>query len=110
MKRIFEIEGTPVGEGVARRVFFHNELSWRRSYAFLCPFCGRVWARASLPSYSFLAWYVSCRDCPPYLSDEIPGSLWLEGEQEFIDSWPEAVWRRELSLLLTHQTERQEAV
>ena len=110
MKRNFEIEGHRLGEGEAKKVFTHDVLGWRRSYAFLCPFCGRVWARASLPNQVFLAWHKSCGDCPPYLPDDIPGSLWIPGEAEFLASWPEAVWRRELSLLLNAaQTERQEA-
>lgn len=94
MKVNFEIEGMSRGNG---NILSPTPLA--RSYAFLCPHCGRVWSRAST-GQPFMALHTPCRDCPPYLDDDVPGSLFVDWEPEFMASWSIDVWKWEFEVQL----------
>lgn len=93
--QILEIEGQ-VYEALPRP---HNS----PSYAWFCPVCGEVWARA-ITGGRFAVWTRPCsKHLDPLLpSLAIPGSIWLAWDTDFTDSLSRELVSRELLLLLAH--------
>ena len=82
-----------------------------RSYLFICPTCGEVWAKADITysrltrevkrtPYQLLA--IGCGQHPQH-SQEIGGSLWLSWDSDFTDSLSQDFLYRELFLHLKPQ-------
>ena len=99
MIRVFEIEGQVLGMGESGITHNHHEPVLPPSYAFLCPHCGRTWARVRTGERLFFAQHIPCRECPEY-AGFIPGSVWLEWSPEYLASLPPLVVQRELMLHL----------
>ena len=99
MFREFIISGKSFGSAPVEWERIHGELYPPRSYALCCPACGEMWAKLPAEGGSWMFMSVRCEGCGNgsiSLWDWVPES-----------SWPEAVWRRELDLLLkATQTER----
>jgi hypothetical protein len=49
-----------MGDSPREAEFIHAELQSPLSYAYFCPECGEVWARAVIPSRRFMVWTIPC--------------------------------------------------
>ena len=70
------------------------------SYAWFCPVCAEIWARAVVATHRF---HVMTHPCEKHLEPmspmlQVSGSLLLPMEESFNESLPEALVRRELEL------------
>jgi len=81
------------------------------SYLFFCPACGEVWAKCPVTQVGTGTRQVQqfdsvrhlCRKCwLPHADDrwQIPGSLLLDFDEEFVGALPEEVLKRELLLAI----------
>jgi len=70
------------------------------SYAWACPTCGEVWARAFLPGRPFFFFTHPCEEHEDLLIPSliVSGSILLPGETSFNSSLPPEAWKRELLL------------
>lgn len=95
----FIIEGKHLGIAQRELVFSHADIHAARSYAFVCPVCGDLWAKCPVldgaKEQQYMVWTKACRKHPRH-GLEIPGSLQLSWEQEFTEAFPEAVVKWEL--------------
>lgn len=71
------------------------------SYAFFCPTCAEVWARAGIIDRKFFVFHVPCRK-HTYDGIPVPGSLWNCGDKDFLEALPHDVLCRELSVHLDY--------
>ncbi len=74
------------------------------SYAWGCPRCGEIWARAKVANRPWQFIHHVCESCiddliPTYT---IPGSIYLSWDAGFNSSLGEALWLRELELHIKH--------
>lgn len=72
------------------------------SFAFFCPYCGQVWARAHCEGRVYRVWAVECSRHPAPSWTQVAGSLWLEWDKEFTACFPPAVMEREVQIHLAH--------
>ena len=86
--------------GACERPWIHVHESFEppRSYAYLCPECGDVWAKAAIEHQTFLALHRACPKHRPRSGEQVSGSLWLEWDHPFTNCLPPAVLRREFDL------------
>ena len=101
----FEVEETPMGTGMSPSVLCHNEIQAPNSYAFFCPNCGRVWAKADAGNGQASTWVVQTHPCdlePTTNYFQVPGSIWLPLRPEYIQSLSRQVLEREFQLHLNH--------
>lgn len=64
--------------------------------AYLCPFCGRVWARRAVrPATQWMALRRSCAKCPGELFIR-PGSIMQSWDHNFAENLPREVLEYEL--------------
>lgn len=75
------------------------------SYAWACPVCGKVWARASVPGtyYSFITHPCEAHEDPLVPSLLIPGSLLSHHDADFNASLSLELWQREVLLHIAHK-------
>jgi hypothetical protein len=72
-------------------------------YAWFCPTCGDIWARAVVEGCSFQLIHMPCVLHPhPFPTREPAGSLYIFWDQLFLDTLPLALLHRELLLHLNH--------
>ena len=71
------------------------------SFAFFCPVCAEVWARAGIPDERFFAFHVPCRK-HTYDGVKVPGSLYACGDVDFLKALPADVLLREFLLHLDY--------
>jgi hypothetical protein len=71
------------------------------SYAFFCPVCAEVWARAVIFDTQFFCFHKPCRK-HHVDAGGIPGSLWMPMEPEFTSSLDGEVLKREFLLHLDY--------
>ena len=95
----FIVEGQWLGQAPRGLKRIHETFEPPRGYAFLCPTCGDVWAKAPVEQQTFLALHSPCSKHPGWYGT-LPGSLWSEYDEEFNASFPPAVLRREFDLHL----------
>ncbi len=91
-----------MGTGQSPSVLVHNEVRAPLSYAWFCPKCGRIWAKAAVEGQEFM---VMTQPCDLETADNyfiVPGSLWLTLRPEYIQSLPREVLLREFQLHLNH--------
>lgn len=74
------------GRTEASYVRIHETSALPNSIAYICPFCGNLWARAM---YTFngtpARWFpymASCKSCPPYAFDSPSGIIALGGMRD----------------------------
>lgn len=75
----------------------HSTLQKPISFACFCPVCGDVWARVVIPDTKFFCYHIACSK-HHYDGSPTAGSLWITMEQDFIDTMPFEVLKRELLL------------
>ena len=82
-------------------IWVHAERAAPRSYAFFCPVCGDTWASCAVRHQQtgqielFTVWEVPCKY--HYTdSQRVPGSLWLQWDKDFTDSFPPDLMKWEL--------------
>jgi len=104
----FIVDGEWLGEAPRASEAVNDQRQPPRSLGMVCPHCAEIWARCpvSLPGGApnpFQFWTKACRKCPTPSTHGrgIYGSLLLEWEQDFLASWPDAMWLRELALHLS---------
>lgn len=100
----FIVDGMWLGESPRSWQTLYDAPHKPNSYAFVCPCCAVTWALCpvTLPGgkphrFQFIS--RACRKCPTGFDrgQGIYGSLFDSAyDQEFIDAFPENVWRREL--------------
>lgn len=82
----------------------HGELHAPCSYAYCCPECGEIWARAVVLGQDFQFLHMNCEVHPsrwlPALC--VPGSLLIPMDDPFNESLPLDLWRREARLHIRH--------
>ena len=91
-----------LGEGQCRTVFIHGDLAPPLSFAFFCPLHGDIWARAVVADRP---WQMFRKLCPKHEATsyyDVPGSIWLALEPEYLAAMPRSVLLREFTLHLNH--------
>jgi hypothetical protein len=106
----FIVDGQWLGQSPRGWQRLYDVLHPPNSYAFACPHCAALWAHCPVTMASggephrFQFIVKACRKCPTGFDrgQGIYGSL-LDAsfDQEFIDAFPEAVWKRELQHYLS---------
>ena len=82
----------------------HGEVQPPYQYAYLCPHCGRVWARRGVtPATKWMALHRSCASCPGERFTQ-PGSIVQLWDRFFISQLPRAILERELLLEVEKET------
>ena len=71
------------------------------SYAFFCPVCAEVWARAVIFGVDFFVLHIPCRK-HTYSGIKVPGSLYPAGDADFLAALPREILLRELLLHLDY--------
>ena len=71
------------------------------SYAFFCPVCVEIWARAVIFDSSCFCFHVPCKK-HAYPGIKVPGSLYPAGDPDFLSAMPREVLQRELLLHLDY--------
>ena len=71
------------------------------SYAFFCPVCADIWARALIFDTDWFCFHVPCKK-HAYAGIKVPGSLYSAGDVDFLQSLPSEVLTRELLLHLDY--------
>lgn len=101
-KQEFIVEGKWLGECMRGPVVVHEALLPPRSYAFFCPTCGKLWARAPVwktiegnECFYFNVWTLGCQKHSLGMFS-IPGSLFLTWDKPFNDNFPDEVLAWEL--------------
>jgi len=78
-----------------RRV--HEEMQRPPSYAWFCPECAEIWARALVEGSSFQVITYPCEQHRDrFVGILVSGSILLPFDLEFNDSLPVEAWRREV--------------
>jgi hypothetical protein len=98
----FEVNDTPMGTGQSTLVLCHGQIQEPYSFAWFCPVCARVWAKATVAGQRFMVFTVPC---DLELVDNwlvVPGSIWLGLWPEYLKSLSHEVLVREFSLHLAH--------
>jgi hypothetical protein len=91
-----------MGTGVSPSVLVHNEVQEPCSFAWFCPVCGRIWAKAVVEGQRFMVVTQPCDLEPVDNYYIVPGSLWLTLRPEYTKSLPREVLLREFQLHLAH--------
>jgi len=92
-----------MGTGMSPSVLVHSEVQAPYSFAWFCPECGRIWAKAVVDGAHFMVANQPCeqhKGLPNYFI--VPGSLWLSLRPEFIQSLSREVLEREFRIHLAH--------
>lgn len=99
----FSVYGERLGFADRVPVCVHAEMQVPYSYTFVCQTCGEVWAKAFIREQVYLPLRTPCPQHPgSWLLDGPPGSMWLDWDKAFTDSFSDAVVRREFLLHLEH--------
>lgn len=98
----FFVEGRYLGEAPRSLIFAQETPQPPIGYVFFCPVCGELWAvcpvvKANGSLRGFFAWTRLCRKHPPS-GNQIPGSIWITWEEDFIKAFPRDVLLREFEL------------
>ena len=101
-QRAFFLGDKFLGAGPAEDYFCHGELRPPWSIAYFCPVCGTVWARVITTDQPFHVYTLSCEAHPSAWEHEIHGSLWIDWDKDFTNSFPPELLRREAILHLDH--------
>jgi len=95
-KLVFELQGSPCGDGEAPPV----PTGWRH-YLYLCPKCGDVWARVCNSSAIWEEWHARHVLCPKHPHGVRPaGSLYVPGDHELLQALPPVLLQREFNIAL----------
>ena len=79
----------------------HAQAHTPYSYAFCCPKCGEVWARAGVEGNS--QWSFLQRACSKHSEGlQVPGSVWLSWDRDFTNAFPLELLLRELHLHINY--------
>ena len=97
--RHFLVEGRYLGAHPARKRVIHELLAPPVGYSFFCTECGKLWAECPVDGARFMVWARPCAEHKP-TSFDVPGSLIMGWEPEFVSDFPPDVWARELRLHL----------
>lgn len=97
----FFVEGRSLGSCPRYPIHQHGHPDKPQSFAFFCPVCAEVWARAVIFDTKFRVFTVPCRK---HTHDgwRVPGSLWLPLELDFIAAFSGEVLKREFLLHLDY--------
>lgn len=102
----FIVHGKPLGTALRKPKQVHEELQAPTSYAFFCPHCAELWARCPVVATVggrteiWQVFRMACRACPSYSYQGIAGSMLLNWDEPFNNSFPLEVLRREFQLHL----------
>lgn len=88
----FILEGRYCGSAPRQMTSRHGPAQVPPSYAFFCPVCAEVWARCPVEVVAgspekFMVWTKACRRHYHH-SLEVPGSIHLDWDKEFTESFP----------------------
>lgn len=83
-------------------VLCHGQVQEPHGFAWFCPVCARVWAKATVAGERFMVMTHPCDLEPADNQYTIPGSIWLTLRPEFIKSLSHEVLLREFALHLAH--------
>lgn len=112
-RQLFFIEGRLLGDCPRAFVLVHAEIQQPASALFFCRKCGEVFARCPIlhpggKSTHWQSFAKLCRKCSGD-STEVPGSLWLSWDKEFLGALPMPVlqWEleRHLDFYASHEKE-----
>lgn len=94
------------GEVIARGNVSHDDVHGQPfppdSFAYVCPFCGDVWAKVKVEGRPFVSWLISCESHPPPYAGVVAGSLWLGWDRAFNLCLPREVLVREVEMHIKH--------
>ena len=91
-----------MGTGQSPSVLVHNEVRAPLSYAWFCPNCGRIWAKAEVNGQPYMVMTQPCDLELPTNYFIVPGSIWLTLRPEYLQSLSREVLEREFQLHLNH--------
>ena len=95
-RQLFFVEGQLLGSALRAPVLVHTELVPPASGLWFCQHCGEVYAKAPVVDEStghptpWQSYRGLCRKCAalsPFAS-EIPGSIWLSWDRDFLAALP----------------------
>lgn len=91
--------------GLRSSIFAGGIVQYPHSYAWACPVCAEIWARASVPDsfYSFITHPCEAHEDPLVPSLLVPGSLLSLHDEGFNASLPVELWQREVLLHIAHK-------
>ncbi|HWI68101.1 MAG TPA: hypothetical protein VNS88_06950 [Nitrospiraceae bacterium] len=92
-----------MGTGMSPLVHCHGRMQEPYSFAWFCPVCAKVWAKATVQGQPYMVFTVPC-DLETTVDNYfvVPGSIWLGLWPEFLQSLSHEVLEREFSLHLAH--------
>lgn len=103
--RHFIVGTNHLGTTKVNYTMVHGERHPPCGYAFFCPTCGEIWARAPVQiGVEYSKFQSVSRGCAkhPQHALEVPGSLWLDWDREFTTSFPFGALLYEVELQLAH--------
>lgn len=98
----FEVKDRAYGESVRDFTAVHGRSCIPASYAFFCPHCGEIWARARVSGGD--RWMAMTKECEKHTSQlwfDPAGSIWIGYDLAYVASLPHEVLVREFELHLT---------
>lgn len=101
LKQVFYVHEICLGETTRKLQRVHGELQTPVSYAYVCPECGNLWAKAVVRGgvSPFRPLAIACSLHQGH-SLAPAGSLWLPWDTEYTNAFPEGILRRELQIHL----------
>ncbi len=96
----FIFAGTKLGEAFRKGKQVHEELQRPANLLFYCGNCGLVYAKCPILCFSLCGPWQSikgcCMDCTPTSQFEVPGSIWITWDEDFLLALPMPVLEQEL--------------
>lgn len=109
LNQLFFIEATLRGQAERELVYVHNERRRPMSGLYFCSECGEVWAKCPVVGDDGVAspwqsYRTLCRKCFHYSKTmfQVPGSLTLSWDKDFMQALPMPVLAWELDRHLDH--------
>lgn len=93
-----------MGTGTSPSVLIHSEVQAPCCFAWFCPRCGQLWAKAEVEGHHD-RWMVITHPCDLEPVDNyfiVPGSMWLSLRPEYLQSLSHEMLVREFEIHLKH--------
>lgn len=85
------VEGKYLGKSEAKRRWIHEQRAAPIGYHFFCTECGRLWASCPVDGEKHMVWARPCADHSNLGFGQVPGTLHLDWDQQFVAEMPALV-------------------
>jgi len=108
--RHYLVNGKLLGSVQCDKVVVHDQMAEPTSYAYFCPVCANIWARAPVVNNAtgetirFQVWSICCEHHQDRVvgKSEIPGQLFLRWDKPYNDLFPREVLQYETNQAIKH--------